>query len=187
MAAEHRSTRKRAYPDENTDTSAVSPRKRRATGSSRSTTTASTDIGSGNTLGPCIVQSPYFSPPGKARDTARKKRLLAASQSLLEENNRFVKHPSGTSSPAEPVETKRRDRQNVTEASAAITEHLLSALSESKSRKRKTRKDPGSVVHEETGELSAGKANLTALEKQVRVRTVLARLFPQTNPNRYQA
>lgn len=160
-------TRKRARPDENTDTSTpASPHKRQATGPSRSSTTTATNTSSENTPEPRIVRSPYFSPPKKAQDSARKKRLLAVSRSLLNENSRFVKRLSATASPAEISE---RDRPNVAETTAAITEHLVSELSKTKSRKQKARRHPEPLAPEESGELSAEGANLTALEKQVRI------------------
>lgn len=190
MAGECKSTRKRAHPDENIDTSTiVSPRKRKrqTTDSSRSSTTTATNTSSESTPEPRIVQSPYFSPPKKTHDSTRRRRLLEASRSLLNENSRFIKRPSATASPAEPAVISGRDRSNVAETTAAITEHLVSELSKVKFGRRKTRRDPGPVPPEEPGEHSVDGTNLTALEKQVRVRTVLARLFPQTNPNRYQA
>lgn len=166
MSAECKPTRKRAYPDENTDTSAsCSPRKRQATGSSSSSTT-SANTSSENTPDLRIVQSPYFSPPRKINDGARKRRLLAASHGLLNENSRFVKRPPGSTSPAEPVKGKGRDRRNVAETATAITEHLVSELSKSKSRKRGTRKVHESIAPKETNEPPI---DLTALEKQVRV------------------
>ena len=171
MTGEHKSTRKRARPDENTDTSTpISPRKRQATGSSRSSTTTAANTSSENTPEPHIVQSPYFSPPRKAHDSARRKRLLAVSRSLLNENSRFVKRPSATASPAERTEIRERDRPNVAETTAAITEHLVSELSKAKSRKRKTRKHLEPPAPEESSELFAEGVSLTALEKQVRVR-----------------
>jgi hypothetical protein len=174
MTTECKATRKRTYPDENTDTSTpASPCKRQATGSSRSSVATSLSTSSENTPEPYIVQSPYFSPPKKAQDSVRKRRLLAASHSLLNENSRFVKRPSGTPSPAEPVEIRGRDRRNAAETTAAITEHLASELSKSKSRKRKTRKDPEPAGLGETNELGVGETNLTGLEKQVRVHIIL--------------
>ena len=176
MAGECKPTRKRAHPDENIDTSTVvSPRKRKrqATGPGRSPTTTATNTSSEGTPEPRIVQSPYFSPPKKTQDNARRRRLLEASRSLLDENSRFIKRPSATASPAEPVEIRGRDRSNVTET-AAITEHLVSELSKVKFGKRKTRRDPGPVPPEEPSEYSAEGANLTALEKQVRVCVIYA-------------
>lgn len=175
MTAGRKSPRKRAYPDENTDTStSPSAHKRQATDSSGSSTTTSTNISSENTPDPCIVQSPYFSPPRKANDSARKKRLLAASHSLLNENSRFAKRPPGTASPAELVENKGRDRRDVTKTNAAIVEHLVSALSRSKSRKRGTRNVPEPIALEEIRGLPVDKSNLTALEKQVRAGVTFA-------------
>lgn len=174
MTTEYKSTRKRAYLDENPDTSAFfSPRKRQAIRSSGSSATTLTNTSSENTPGPCIVQSSYFSPSKKASDSVRKRRLLAASHSLLNENNRFVKRLSGTASPAEPAESRKRDQQNVVETTAAITEHLVSELSKSKSRKRGTRKVPEPIALEE---IPVEKSDLTALEKQVRVRVIIAHI-----------
>ena len=176
MTAEPKSTRKRTCPDESTDNSApVTPRKRQATGLSRSSGTATpADASSENTPDLDVVRSPYFSPPKKTNGNARKKRLLAASHNLLNENSRFVKRPLGTRSPAELAEITGRDRPRVTEATTAITEHLVSEFSKSKFRKRKTRKDPGPPVPDETGEFHADKIDLTALEKQVCLCTSLA-------------
>lgn len=170
MAEDHKPTRKRTYPDENADPSTLpSPRKRQATGSSRST---SADTSPENTPEPRIVQSPYFSPPKKARDSARKKRLLAASHSLLNENSRFIKRPSAT---AEPAEIKGRDQSNAAETTAAITKQLVSELSKTKSRKQQTRRGLESVTPEGSSELFTDKANLTAFEKQVRVYVIYGR------------
>ena len=167
---EHKSTRKRACPDENTDTSTpATPRKRQATGSTRSSASAATHTSSENTPEPHIVQSPYFSPRKKAHDSARKKRLLAASRSLLNENSRFIKRPPTTASSAEPVKIRERGRPNVAETTAAITEHLVFEMSKSKSRKRKTRRNLDPVTPEEPSELTADRANLTAMENQVRI------------------
>lgn len=176
MTTEPKSTRKRAYPDENTDTSApASPRKRQATGSSRSSGTATPgDTSSEDTPDLDVVRSPYFSPPKKTNDNARKRRLLAASHGLLNENSRFVKRPLGTRSSAELVEITGRDQPRVTETTTAITEHLVSEFSRSKFRKRKTRKGPGPAVPDETGELPTDKTDFTAFEKQVCSRTSLA-------------
>ena len=182
MTGERKSTWKRARPDENTDTSVpASPRKRQATGSSRSSVTTSTNTSSENTPEPRIVQSPYFSPPKKSHDSVHKKRLLAASHSLLNENSRFIKRPSATASPAEPTEIRERDRLNVAETTAAITEHFVSELSKAKSRKRKTRRVPEPVAPEESGEPSVDKVNLTALEKQVRVCVIYEYFEPYTS------
>ena len=165
MTGDHKSTRKRTYPDENTDTSTpATPRKRQATGLSRSPTSTVKDTSSEHTPEPSIVQSPYFSPSKKTHDSARKRRLLAASHSLLNENNRFIKRLSAT---AEPAKAKGRDRPNVADTAAAISKQLISELS--RSRKRKTRRDPEHVAPEEPSELTVDKPNLTALEKQVRV------------------
>lgn len=178
MTGDCKSTRKRTHPDENTDTSApASPRKRQATGSSKSTTPGTS---SENTPEPCIVQSPYFSPQKKAHDSVRKRRLLAASHSLLNENSRFVKHPSATVSPAEPAETRGHDRPNVAKTTAAITKRLVSELSKAKPRKRMTRRDPEQVAPEEPSEPLFEKANLTGLEKQVRVHIIYPCFYPQT-------
>lgn len=168
MAGEHKATRKRARPDENTDTSTpTSPRKRQATGSNRTSAATTTNTSPEDTPEPRIVQSPYFSPPKKTHDSARKKRLLAASHSLLNENSRFIKRLSATASPAEPTEVRERDRLNVAQTAAAITEHLVSELSKTKSRKRKTRKDPEPVAPDDPNGVSSDRANLTALERQV--------------------
>jgi hypothetical protein len=173
MTAGCKSTRKRAYTDENTDTStSSSPRKRQATGSNRPSSTTSANTSSENTPDPYIVQSPYFSPPKKLKDSARKRRLLDASYSLLNENNQFVKRPSGTASPAEPTESRERDRENVAESTAAITEHLVSELSGPKSRKRGTRKVHEPAALEETSRPPVDKSDLTALERQVRARVI---------------
>lgn len=180
MTAECKSTRKRAYPDENTDVSApASPRKREAAGSSVSSAAASnsTSASSENTPEPYIIRSPYFSPPKKAQDNARKRRLLAASHSLLNENSRFVKRPSGVASPAE---VRGRDRKKT------VTEHLVSELSKAKPRKRKTRVDPGLICPGESNELPVEKSNLTALEQQVLGSYSRVRSSSQTNHNRYQ-
>ena len=190
MASEFKSARKRAYPDENIDTSTpATPRKRRATGSNRSPgVVTSTNTSPDNTPGsPHIVRSPYFSPPRKAKDNARKKRLLAASSGLMNENSRFIKRPPGVPSPAEPVKIRGRVQRNVVETTTSITEHLVSELSKSKSRKRRARRDHESVALEETDELAADKASLSAFEKQVRVCVNLARVLPWTRQNRYQA
>jgi len=179
MAGECKSTRKRTHPDENIDTSTiVSPhkRKRQATGPSRSSTTTAANTSSESTPEPPIVQSPYFSPPKKTQDKARRRRLLEASRSLLNENSRFIKRPSATASPAEPAVIRGRDRSNVAETTAAITEHLVSELSKVKFGKRKTRRDP--VPPQESSECFADGANLTAFEKQVRVRIIYARFSP---------
>lgn len=177
MTAGLKSTHKRAHSDENTDTSASPyPRKRQATDLNRPPTTFSTNASSENTPEPRIVQSPYFSPPKKAKDSTRKRRLLAASYSLLNENNRFVKRPSGSASPAEPAESKGRDQKNAAESTAAITEHLVSELSKSKSRRRGTRKVREPVALEETSELPNNKPDLTALEKQVRAGVIFPHL-----------
>lgn len=178
MTGDRKSARKRAYPDGNTDTSApASPRKRQATGSTRSTTTGTS---SENTPEPQIIRSPYFSPQRKAHDSARRRKLLDASHSLLNENSRFVKRPSATVSPAEPAETMGRDRPNVAETTAAITKRLVSELSKAKPRKRMTRRDPEHVTPEEPSEHLFEKANLTGLEKQVRVHIVYPCFCPQT-------
>ena len=166
MTGECKSTRKRAYPDENTDTSTpATPRKRQAAGSSRPSTSTTTDNSSENTPEPCVVLSPYFSPPKKGLDATRKKRLLAASHSLLNENSRFIKRPLAT---AKPVGIRERGRPNAAETTTAITEHIVSELSRTRSRKRKTRRGLEPVAPNEPTELSADEANLTALEKQVR-------------------
>jgi len=171
MTGDCKPTRKRAYPDENTDNSTpASPRKRPATGSGRSPTSTATDVSSGNTPQPHIVKSPYFSPPKKTHDCARKKRLLAASRSLLNENNRFIQRLSATASPAGPAGI----RPNVPDTAAAITKRFMSGLSKAKSRKRKTRRDPEHITPEEPGELPPDKADLTALERQVRVYVIHA-------------
>jgi len=184
MTTERKSARKRACPDENLDTLALaSPRKRQATGSGKSSTTNTSS--ENTTPDPHIVQSPYFSPPKKAHDNARKKRLLAASRGLLNDNSPFVKRLSATASPAEPTEITERDRLNVAETTAAITEHLVSELSKSKARRRKTRRNPEHAAPEEPSELFAATANLTALEKQVRVCFVCACSQPQTCRDRY--
>ena len=175
MTAGCKSVHKRARSDENTDTSASSnPRKRQVTGLNRPST-SSANTSSENTPEPCIVQSPYFSPPKKAKDSTRKRRLLAASYSLLNENNRFVKRPSGSASPAEPAESRGRDQQNVAESTVAITEHLVSELSKSKSRKRGTRQVREPVALEETSEFPVDKPDLTAFERQVRARVTFPR------------
>jgi hypothetical protein len=49
-------------------------------------------------------------------------------------------------------------------------------LSKSKSRKRKTRRHPEYIAPEEPSELPTDEANLTALEKQVRVHVIYAYL-----------
>ena len=179
MTEDRKSTRKRTYPDENADTSTpASPRKRQATGSSRSTTTATS---SENSPEPRTVQSPYFSPQKKAHDSARKRRLLAASHSLLNENSRFIKRPSTTASPTEPAEIRERDRPNVVGTTTAITRHLVSELSRVKSKKRMTRRDPERVAPEESSEPPFDKANLTALERQVRIHVIYPYFYPQTS------
>lgn len=171
MTGDRKSTRKRSYPDENTDISTpASPRKIQATSLSRSSTSTTTGTSSENTPEPHIVQSPYFSPPKKTHDSARKKRLLAASRILLNENNRFIKRSSAT----EPGEIKERDRPKVADTAAAISKHFVSGLSKAKARKQKTRRDPEHVAPEESSEFFADKSNLTALEKQVRVYVVYA-------------
>lgn len=173
MDTEHRSSRKRAYPDEHTDTHvATSPRKRQVTGPSRSSTTSSTNTSSENTPDPCIVQSPYFSPQKKINDSVRKRRLLAASHSLLNENSHFAKRPTGTASPAEPV-SRGRNQQNVVVTTAVISECLVSELSKSKSRKRGPRKVPEPITLEDTSELLVDKSDPTAFEKQVSVKVIL--------------
>jgi len=183
MTGDHKSTLKRAYPDENTDTSTpVSPRKRQATGMSRSPTSTPTDVSSRNTPQPHIVKSPYFSPPKKTHDSARKKRLLAASRSLLNENNRFIQRLPATASPAGPAGTL----PNVPDTAAAIAKHFMSGLSKAKSRKRKTRRNPEHVTLEEPSELPPDQANLTALERQVRVHVIYACLQPQVFRDRYR-
>jgi len=83
-----------------------------------------------------------------------------------------------TASPAELAEIKGRDRPNVVGTTAAITRHLVSELSKTKSRKLKTRRNPEPDAPEESSELSVNKANLTALEKQVRVSVIYACLIP---------
>jgi len=184
MTGDRKSTRKRAYPDENTDTSTpASPRKRQATSMSRSPTSTATDVSSETTPQPHIVKSPYFSPPKKTHDSARKKRLLAASRSLLNENNRFIQRLSATVSPARPAGT----RPNVPDTAAAIAKHFASGLSKTKAKKRKTRRDPEHVTLEEPSELSPDKANLTALERQVCVYVTHGCLQPQVFRDRYQA
>ena len=184
MTGDRKFTRKRAYPDENTDTSTTtSPRKRQATGVSRSPTSTPTDVSSENAPQPHIVKSPYFSPPKKTHDSARKKRLLAASRSLLNENNRFIQRLPATASPAGPAGT----RQNVPDTAAAIAKHFMSGLSKTKSRKQKTRRDPEHVTLEEPSKLPPDKANLTALERQVRVRVIYACFQPQVFRDRYRA
>ena len=179
MAGERnlKSTRKRACPDENTDISTpATPRKRQATGSNRSSTGTATNTSSERTPERRIVLSPYFSPSKKTHDSARKKRLLAVSRSLLNENSRFIKRPSATASPTEPAEIGERDRRNAAQSTTAITEHLVSELSKAKSRKRKTRRYPEPVAPEEPSELSVDRTNLTALEKQVRICVIYAYL-----------